>query len=133
MPKVVSTENDQVIEVWVSAPGDVNRLYICTGIAIVNLKGESEDRWTQESVMFWVGPTGRDINCIAAIAAASLAKVYNDKSWNSGGFYVGPVEADWDDGKGRVKVTADIAARDEDGLLWAISYQVFILVYQPKG
>ena len=138
MSKDVRTDNAQQLEVLVSNPKDtpphwITKLYICTGYAITELKGESDAKDTVESVRFWVGPAGRNIKCLEAIATGSLAYVHNAGGWSNGAFRVGPVNALWDLAKDQVQVTADVATRDSDGWLYDIAYQVFILVQEPDS
>jgi hypothetical protein len=126
---------------------ELNRLYICTGILkftltggpspyTVGLKGESEDKWTEYHLSWLVGPSfgeSQRLQFVRAIGTASLARTYNAGTWHYGGWRVNSVDAHLNDDNNKVELTLDLAVRDTDGYLEAITYQVFILAYDPAN
>lgn len=119
--------NQQEMEVWVSGPGDANRLFVYTGVANLSFIGNSEDTWKGDTLKFLVGRRFSAGEVIRATCTMSLARVYNRKTWHYGGWRVDSADADWDDETGQIEVEADVAVRDTDGYLDGVSYLVMVL------
>ncbi|HUX07335.1 MAG TPA: hypothetical protein VMX35_08485 [Acidobacteriota bacterium] len=125
--KLDGLENHQELEVAVSGPEGADRLFIYTGIAVLNFKGESVHHWKRDTITFLVGRNFGAGQFRRATASAALASIYNDNVSNDAGWAVDSVDADWDDESKKVQVKADLAVRDTDGYIYRISYEVFVL------
>jgi hypothetical protein len=102
--------NAQQVEIVVAGPGDVNRLYVCKGLAqgqvAVQVAGQQSasqsDTW-----QFEVGPTldvGQFRRAIATVALAGLSE--SQPAGASASWAVLSVIADFDDDAGKVRVSA---------------------------
>jgi hypothetical protein len=90
-------ENPQDMEVFVNGPRGANRMFIYTGTAVFNFRGNSERRWKRDTLSFKVGRKFEPGQIVRIVATASLASVFNDGSWHDGGWAVDLVDADLDD------------------------------------
>jgi hypothetical protein len=119
--------NEQTLEVVVTGPGNVNRLFIIDGTAAFTLTpGAGRDR-AIDTVRFPIGPTFSTGQFVRATATASLASISNNGLANNALWAVDSVDADFDDESGRVVVVADLVVHDTDGFLQRIGFQVNIL------
>lgn len=119
--------NAQEVEVVVAGPGDVNRLYLCKGVAQGNTSvgvqpGQSEtvtDTW-----QFHIGPQ-LDVNefrrAIATMSFAGLQEQDPGGAWIS--YYLQMFGADFDDDNGKVKVsvTNSLTMSNPTPTAWASS------------
>lgn len=142
--------NPEAIEVHIGTSGRrrYNRLFICTGTADFNFDTDDEDNWKVDTLEFLIpdpdpesNPLGddpppslffakEDINDAIA-ATASLGSISADE--NNVGWAVNSVDADWDIDSGRIKVTAEIAVKGEDGHFNRLGYQVNFLARRTDG
>jgi hypothetical protein len=111
-----TTENEQVIEAVVSGPAPANRLYTCTGRAVLNMYAWSGQGGTPETWTFLVGPAlpQRFIRATASVSVVSYAFWSNppDPNMPSGSWYsldIQSVEADWDDESGKTELRVEVA------------------------
>jgi hypothetical protein len=105
-----NTTGEQVLEAVVSGPDGANRLFICTGIANVQMslgrdQGEITETWT-----FFVGPTLTRGQFYRAIGMASVSLQTMDILGAPAGFTIQivSVEADWDDESEKVEVRVEV-------------------------
>ena len=120
-------DNPQEMEVVVSGPGKANRLFIFTGTAVFTFKGTSND-WSRNTISFLI-PDHKFSpgQFLRGIATASLASISNNSVAQNAGWAVDSVDADWDDESGLIEVRAKLAARDTDGFINRMAYQVTVL------
>jgi hypothetical protein len=102
--------NAQMIEVAVSGPGDVTRLYICKGLANGNTGVSVNPGGSQtitETWQFEVGPTIPATQFRRAIATVGFAGISEADPSPGGraGWAVQNVFADYDDDAGQVRVS----------------------------
>jgi hypothetical protein len=133
--------NAQQIEVVVTGPGDVTRLYICKGIAQGNfnfrvIAGQSlqqTDTW-----QFEVGPNLDSTQFRRAIANVALAGIGEVQPANLN-WSITAVSADFDDDAGLVRVTATNSIEGAAGTVnefagvTALAYDVSILAAITGG
>jgi hypothetical protein len=117
MPQA-SSVTQQVIEAEVSGPAGANRLYLCTGTAIINTwtDGSKTETWT-----FFVGPTLQVGQFRRAAGSASIAGfAFTVPQVAAGmtvahGQHVRSLEADWDDDSGQTEVRVEVEATTQPG------------------
>ncbi len=139
MPATVSITSEQSLEVEVSGPNDITRMYIITGIANSYLSAWSPGGGgyqTQEKTFeAHVGPALTTAEFRRAVATASLASLTTQggdapvAAWRVAG-----VDADYDDDVGRVQLQFDLSATVDAGPAYAalttvggVGFQVIIL------
>jgi hypothetical protein len=131
--------NAQEVEVVVDGPGDVNRLYLCKGVAqgssSVSLGGGQAQTDT-DTWQFHVGPQ-LDVNvfrrAIATVSFAGLQEQEPGGVWMH--YYLQTFGADFDDDNGKVKVnvTNSLQMNNPSSSAWAstaitqLTYDVTIL------
>ena len=121
-------ENFQEMEVWVSGPGRANRLFIYTGIAVFNFKGdEPASAWKKDSIEFELGRVFAPGQVRDVVATASLNSINNYSTAVHAGWAVDRVMAQWDLTEQRIKLLADLAVRDVDGYIQRMGFQVTVL------
>jgi hypothetical protein len=105
------TVNDQVIEAVVSGPGGANRLFTCTGLALIPM-GLGPNETARETWTFLVGPAFPQSQFQRAIATASDAgfgvQVQDPTAFGYYNVTVWSVEADWDDESGRTEMRVEV-------------------------
>jgi hypothetical protein len=113
---ITTTENEQVIEAVVSGPAPANRLYTCTGRAVVGMGAWGQGMTLPETWTFLVGPElpQRFIRATASVSVVGYAFWSNppDPNMPSGSWHsldVQSVEADWDDESGKTEVRVEVA------------------------
>jgi hypothetical protein len=105
------TVNDQVIEAVVSGPGGANRLFTCTGHALIPM-GVNPGQTARETWTFLVGPAFSPQQFRRATATAAVAgfgvQVQDPTAhgWHNVTFW--SVEADWDDESGRTEMRVEV-------------------------
>jgi hypothetical protein len=111
-----TTENEQVIEAVVSGPAPANRLYTCTGRAVLGMYAWSGQGMTPETWTFLVGPAlpQRFIRATASVSVVGYADWANapDPNMPSGSWHsldIQSVEADWDDETGKTELRVEVA------------------------
>lgn len=108
---VAPTVNEQVIEAVVSGPGGANRLFTCTGLALIPM-GLGPDQSARETWTFLVGPNFSQPQFYRATATAAVAgfgvQVQDPTApgWHNVTFW--SIEADWDDESGRTEVRVEV-------------------------
>ena len=105
-----NTTGEQVLEAVVSGPDRANRLFICTGIANVQMSlGRNQEQIT-ETLTFFVGPNLTRTQFYRAIGTASVSFQTMDILGAPAGFTVQivSIEADWDDESERVEVRVEV-------------------------
>ena len=105
-----NTIGEQVLEAVVSGPDRANRLFICTGIANVQMSlGRNQEQIT-ETWTFFVGPNLTRTQFYRAIGTASVSFQTMDILGAPAGFTVQivSIEADWDDESERVEVRVEV-------------------------
>jgi len=105
-----NTTGEQVLEAVVSGPDRANRLFICTGIANVQMSlGRNQEQIT-ETWTFFVGPNLTRTQFYRAIGTASVSFQTMDILGAPAGFTVQivSIEADWDDESERVEVRVEV-------------------------
>lgn len=124
--------NAQQMEVAVAGPDDANRLFICSGEAVV-LTGGDLPQQLNTTFTFLVGPALGRRQFVRATATAGLTGVMlNFSEFAAGSLQCGvsSVDADFDDEAGRVQVRVEIDGRSTEKVLLVprnINYQVMIL------
>ena len=132
--------NAQQLEIVVAGPGDVNRLYVCKGLAQGNFSVQvQQGQWqsASDTWQFGVGPHLDSIQFRRAIATVGFAGIQEQEP---GSGYVSwilqNVIADFDDDAGnvRVSVTSTLQLNNQGGAgQWAfagissLAYDVSIL------
>jgi hypothetical protein len=111
-----TTENEQVIEAVVSGPGTANRLYTCTGRAVLGMYTWGGQAMTPETWTFLVGPAlpERFIRATASVSVVGYGVYANapDPNMPSGSWHsldIQSVEADWDDESGKTELRVEVA------------------------
>jgi hypothetical protein len=111
-----TTENEQVIEAVVSGPAPANRLYTCTGRAVLAMYAWSGQSMTPETWTFLVGPAlpQRFIRATASVSVVGYGVYANppDPNMPSGSWHsldIQSVEADWDDESGKTELRVEVA------------------------
>ncbi len=122
---LIHIENPQEMEVIVSGPGDANRLFIYTGIAVFSFRGTGS-RWLRDTLSFQIGRTFTAAQFKKAAATASLASIANNGHAVNAGWAVDRIEARRAS-SGRIEVTMNLAVRDSDGFLNRVAYEVNVL------
>lgn len=136
--------NAQQIEVVVAGPGDVNRLYVCKGLAQGNLQanvGAQQGVTQTDTWQFEVGPTLDVTQFRRAIATVSIAGLYESEAGRDANtsWTVQSVFADFDDDAGlvRVSTTSQVSISNpttdpfDFAGLSALAYDVSILAAMP--
>ena len=105
-----NTTGEQVLEAVVSGPDRANRLFICTGIANVQMSLGRDQEQITETWTFFVGPNLTRTQFYRAIGTASVSFQTMDILGAPAGFTVQivSVEADWDDESERVEVRVEV-------------------------
>ena len=105
-----NTIGEQVLEAVVSGPDRANRLFICTGIANVQMSLGRDQEQITETWTFFVGPNLTRTQFYRAIGTASVSFQTMDILGAPAGFTVQivSVEADWDDESERVEVRVEV-------------------------
>ena len=105
-----NTIGEQVIEAAVSGPDGANRLFICTGVAEVQMSLSRHQDQITETWTFFVGPALSRGQFYRAIGNASVSFQTMDILGAPAGFTVQVVstEADWDDESERVEMRVEV-------------------------
>ena len=105
-----NTTGEQVLEAAVSGPDGANRLFICTGIANVQMSLGRDQEQITETWTFFVGPNLTRTQFYRAIGTASVSFQTMDILGAPAGFTVQivSIEADWDDESERVEVRVEV-------------------------
>jgi hypothetical protein len=105
-----NTIGEQVIEAAVSGPDGANRLFICTGVAEVQMSLSRHQDQITETWTFFVGPALSRGQFYRAIGNASVSFQAMDILGAPAGFKVQIVsaEADWDDESERVEMRVEV-------------------------
>ena len=105
-----NTIGEQVLEAVVSGPDRANRLFICTGIANVQMSLGRDQEQITETWTFFVGPNLTRTQFYRAIGTASVSFQTMDILGAPAGFTVQivSIEADWDDESERVEVRVEV-------------------------
>jgi len=136
-----SLVNAQQLEVVVAGPGDVNRLYVCKGLAQGNFSVQVQPGQWQSASDTWqfeVGPQLTSLQFRRAIATVGFAGIQEQEPGSPGSvsWLLQNVIADFDDDAGnvRVSVTSTIQVNNQGGAgQWAfasissLAYDVSIL------
>lgn len=140
-------QSAQQIETVVAGPGDVNRLFVCKGLAQGNFTvGGTSGLSIADTWQFEVGPQLEVTQFRRAIATASFAGLQLTEQASASAFWViQTVFADFDDdlGKIRVSVTSSITVYGATAQPGggpgayageaALAYDVAILAAMPAG
>jgi hypothetical protein len=118
-------ESAQEMEVVVNGPGDANRLFIYTGIAVFTFKGTGSN-WRKDTLTFQVGRTFTTTQFKKAVATAALASISNADHAVNAGWAVDKVTARRAS-SGKVELVMDLAIRDVDGYIHRVGYEVNVL------
>jgi len=109
MATAAALTSEQTLEAQVTGPGDANRLFIVTGIAVCDLTVTSigAQQMQQGTFFVHVGPALTVQQFRRAVATASLAQLATN---NAGGsiWAVTNVDADLDEDTGRVQLEFDV-------------------------
>ena len=122
----VTVDNFQQIEAEVSGPRGANRLFIFTGVAKFDFKGDGAN-WKHDFVEFELGPVFNPGQVLDTNATASLNSIKNDRESQWAGWAVDKTTARWDSTERRIKLRADLAVKDTDGFIQRIGFQVNVL------
>jgi hypothetical protein len=138
VPATANITDEQTVEVDVSGPNDVKKMYIVTGIANSYLTAGSPGgggyETQQQTYEAHVGPTLTTSEFRRAVATASLASLRTQggdaavAAWNVTG-----VDADFDDEVGQVQLQFDLSATVDAGAssasarIGGVGFQVIIL------
>ena len=113
MPKIAATlENSHQVEVYVAGPGDVKRMFICTGYALGTVGAGGGSLKVESTFAFHVGPALKTAQFRRAIATASLAGI-DVGGWDvkeTCSLIVQSADADWDDEEELVVVRVEVTA-----------------------
>ena len=136
-----TTENEQVIEAVVSGPAPANRLYTCTGRAVLAMYAWGGQSTTPETWTFLVGPAlpQRFIRATASVSVVGYGVWANptDPTMPTGGsahwLDIQSVEADWDDESGKTELRVEVAIGVSGGNfnLAKIGYTATVLAEVP--
>ena len=122
------------MEIVVNGPDGANRLFICSGIAEVEVGGgEPHPRWEQVFLQFDVGrefDPGKE-RVLKTISTASIGGVRSDGVPNFVGWRVYGAAADLEEKNHRVRMNIAIGSRDSQAFLEQVVYTVHILAYVP--
>jgi hypothetical protein len=135
--------NAQQVEIVVAGPGDVNRLYVCKGLAqgqVAAQVGGQQSVSQSDTWQFEVGPAldvGQFRRAIATVALAGLSE--SQPAGASATWTVQSVIADFDDDAGKVRVSATnqifvsnpTANSFEFATISALAYDVTVLAALP--
>lgn len=138
--------NAQQIEIVVAGPGDVNRLYVCKGLAdgsyeLINV-APGQQQWSNDTWQFEVGPQLDVTQFRRAIATASFAGLQAQEAGPANiSWMIQSVFADFDDDAGKVRVSvtnalfvANQATQQTDFAgVTVLGYDVSILAALPAG
>lgn len=138
MPITASISSEQTVEVGTSGPGDIETMYVVTGIAncSLNVSSPGGGGWQTQQGTFqaYVGPDLTVAEFRRAIAMASLASLQGqggDATFT--GWSVTGVDADFDDDTGKVQLQFDLSATVDAGTssasayIGGVGFQVIIL------
>jgi hypothetical protein len=104
-----SLVNAQQVEVVVAGPGDVNRLYLCKGVAQGNSSINVQPNQFQTDTDTWQFHVGPHLDvtqfrrAIATLSFAGLAEQESSGAWVN--YNLQTFDADFDDDNGMVKVS----------------------------
>jgi hypothetical protein len=104
-----SLVNAQEVEVVVAGPGDVNRLYLCKGVAQGNSAITVQPNQAQVDTDTWQFHVGPQLvvtqfrRAIATLSFAGLAEQESSGAWVN--YNLQTFDADFDDDNGKVKVS----------------------------
>ena len=118
--------SSQSMEVVVTGPGGANRMFIYTGIAGFNFKGQSGS-FRYDSMEFEIGRIFSRGQVLQIIAIGSLNRVFNNATAVNAGWSIENINGRWDAVHGRVMVHADLGCSDSDGYLQKMGFQVIVL------
>ena len=118
-------ENPQEMEVVVSGPGDINRLFIYTGTAVFDFKGAGGD-WLRDTLTFEIGRSFTVAQFRSATATASLASISNVQHAVNAGWAVDRVEASRA-ASGKIQLRMNLAVRDVDGYVHRVAFEASVL------
>ena len=124
--------NCQELEAVVSGPDDANRLFVYTGMAEVEIVGaEPHPRWSQEIITFTVGRefSGGNDKVMKSVVTASLSAIRNEGVASFAGWRIYAAATDYDDQEKKVRVNILIGARDTEGVLEQVAWQVNVLAH----
>ena len=128
--------SEQETEVWVSGPGDANRMFIVNGIARMGLEAADMSRVAQitakETFTLLVGPELTKAQFVRAVATATPngmefylpAQADGWEAWS-----VNETDADFDDETGRtqLRIEAQVTVFGRRATMTSVSYQATIL------
>jgi hypothetical protein len=147
--------NPQAIMARIDTTGHYSELYICTGIALLDISAVGEvfilglslggGGWAKGDLVFlipdaersavedaspclvfWPGEVGTSI--VPAAWVASFGSGEGDF-----GFAVDEVHATWDSSSGRIEVTAKVAVKGDPGTIYRLGYHVSFLAHLNKN
>jgi hypothetical protein len=143
MPTPVAITSEQALEVSVSGPDDISRLYVVTGIATPSLVAAAGDSGMigvpqapgrrQGTFEAYVGPTLNGSEFRRAVATASLASLQASGDTSFFEWSVTGVDAHFDDDEERVRLQFDLSVGVGAGTSWSqvlaagVGVQVLIL------
>lgn len=111
MPRRVSIQNEQTIEIGVNGPGDVTRMFVVAGVAnaITSVQAHTPGvpAETRQTFQAFIGPSLTISEFRRAIATVSLAGI--DLNNAGGGIWgVSDADADFDDEEDQVRLQFDL-------------------------
>lgn len=123
---ITKSSNPQILEIPVSGPGEANRLFIFTGSVDVNLQGTGSE-WRRETLKIEINHPFAAALYQKGIGIASLGGISNKNEAVNAGWAIESVSVARDSVTNKPVLTAQIAVRDNDGLLETVAYEVFVL------
>lgn len=138
MVKALEFVNAEVLEIGVSGPDDANRLFIATGVVIINFMGINND-FLRDSVTFNIpkegatNPADPASDLLVTNFRDSVVSVFPASAQSTSGTIIGWAvdEADTVSNGTRVTLTAQLAVRGPGTTLFRIGYHVSILARVP--
>jgi hypothetical protein len=127
----VGFENVDVLEVGVNGPGDANRLFVVTGVAIINFKGPIND-WNRDAVSFLVpqkgtgNPAPLDIGQFRDSVSIAFPATIDSSTKVPVGWGIDSVDT-LPDGEANLRLTARVAVLNPGGHFIRMGFQVNIL------
>ena len=125
MPVSVNVANAGTVELYADGPNHANRLFILSGVAVFDFKGDSHS-WRRDKATFvhpGVSLAGHQVKAIRA--TGGLAAISNTSWAKDAGWAVDEVRAAVT-AQGEVALELDLAVRDTDGFVHRVAYEVFI-------
>lgn len=125
MPVPITTvSNPQELEVEVSGPTPANRLFIITGVAVIDF-ATSGGAPKKETFTLQVGPDLTKTQFLRATALAAPAEIrpWGSPDWR---FVLSSVDADWDDDSGKTELRIEVEIMGNITLR-QVSFQATIL------